>query len=185
MAWGQNLFQKPLGPRLGALAVRQQGKQSMTRVAGVFDHFQGLPLSSPAQEVLDSRKLVAIPGSDTTRQDAFDGAAVKPFEDLTTHDKSFQSPEGEQVLSCHFHDCLGELEPRQFVGVVDAKELEALNLLHYSPVHESLFVLCVLTNKLLSLSPFRTLSGPEVGQETKDRCSGDQLTIFYNSYNQL
>ena len=29
------------------------------------------------------------------RQDALDGAAVEPFEDLRTHVKSFQSPEGE------------------------------------------------------------------------------------------
>ena len=27
--------------------------------------------------------------------DALDGAAVEPFEDLRTHAKSFQSPEGE------------------------------------------------------------------------------------------
>ena len=29
------------------------------------------------------------------RQDALDGAAVEPFGDLSTHAKSFQSPEGE------------------------------------------------------------------------------------------
>ena len=29
-----------------------------------------------------------------TGQDALDGAAVEPFEDLRNHDKSFQSPEG-------------------------------------------------------------------------------------------
>ena len=75
----------------------------MTRVAGVFDNFYGLPLTPPALEVLDGRKLgpsdvlgnthsvaVAIPGSD-----ALDGAAVQLFEDLRTHANSFQSPEGE------------------------------------------------------------------------------------------
>ena len=38
---------------------------------------------------------VAIPGSDAICQDALDVAAVKPFEDLRTHAKSFQSHEGE------------------------------------------------------------------------------------------
>jgi hypothetical protein len=61
----------------------------------------------PGIEVLDGRKLcprdvlgrthyplsclvgggraVAIPGSDANSQDALDGAAVEPFEDLRTH----------------------------------------------------------------------------------------------------
>lgn len=89
----------------------------MTRVAEVFDNFQGLPLTPPGIEVLDGRKLgpsnvlgrthyplqclavrgqaVSIPGSDATSQDALDGAVVEPFEDLRTHAKSFQSPEVE------------------------------------------------------------------------------------------
>ena len=41
---------------------------------------------------------VAIPGGDATGQDALDGAAVKLFEDLGTHAKSFQSPERGKVL---------------------------------------------------------------------------------------
>ena len=63
----------------------------MARVAGVFDNFQGLPLTPHGIAVLDGRKLgrgdrctgpftVAIPGSDATRQNALDGAAVKPFD---------------------------------------------------------------------------------------------------------
>ena len=40
-------------------------------------------------------------------RDALDGAAVEPFEDLGIHAKSFQSLEGEKVLSCPVHDCLG------------------------------------------------------------------------------
>ena len=40
-------------------------------------------------------RAVAIPGSDATSQDALDGAAVEPFADLRTHDKSFQSTKGE------------------------------------------------------------------------------------------
>ena len=44
----------------------------------------------------------------TVSQDALDGAAIEPFEDLRTHAKSFQSPE---VLSCPLHDCLGVLGP--------------------------------------------------------------------------
>ena len=46
-----------------------------------------------------------------TKQDALDGEAVKLFEDLGTHDKSFQSPEGEKVLSSLLHDCLGVFGP--------------------------------------------------------------------------
>ena len=117
----------------------------MTRVAGVSDNFSGLPLTQPGIEVLDGRRLgpsdvlgrmhypmqclavrgraVAIPGSDATRQGALDGAAEKPFEDLRTHAKSFRSPEGEWVLLCPLHDCLGVLGPCQFVDDVDAKEL--------------------------------------------------------------
>ena len=34
------------------------------------------------------------------------------------------------------HDCLGVLGPCKFVGDVDTKELEALKLLHYSPIDE-------------------------------------------------
>ena len=39
-------------------------------------------------------------GGDATGQDALDGAAVAPFEDLGTRAKSFQSPDGENVLWC-------------------------------------------------------------------------------------
>ena len=34
-------------------------------------------------------RAVAIPGGEATGQDALDGAAVEPFEDLGTHAKSF------------------------------------------------------------------------------------------------
>ena len=52
-------------------------------------------------------RAVAIPGDEATGQDAVNGAAVSPFEDLGTHAKSFQSPEREKVLLCPLHDCLG------------------------------------------------------------------------------
>ena len=52
-------------------------------------------------------RVVAIPGGDATGQDALDGAAVEPFEDLGTYAEYFQSPEGEKVLSCPLHDFLG------------------------------------------------------------------------------
>ena len=39
--------------------------------------------------------------------DALDGAAVELFEDLETLAKSFQSLEGEKVLSCHFLGVFG------------------------------------------------------------------------------
>jgi hypothetical protein len=45
-------------------------------------------------------RAVAIPGGDATGQDALDCAAVELFENLGTHAESFQSPEGEKVLSC-------------------------------------------------------------------------------------
>jgi hypothetical protein len=83
----------------------------MTGVAGVVDNFQGLPLTPPGVEILDGRQLsptdilghmhyplycfavggraIAVPGSDATGQDALDVAAVEPFEDLRTYDKSF------------------------------------------------------------------------------------------------
>ena len=56
-------------------------------------------------------RAVVIPGGDATGQDALDGAAVKPFEDLGIHAKSFLSPEGEKVLLCSLHDCLGVFGP--------------------------------------------------------------------------
>ena len=56
-------------------------------------------------------RAVAIPGGDATSQDALDGAAVEPFEDLGANAKYFQSPEGEKVLSCPLHDCLGVFGP--------------------------------------------------------------------------
>ena len=40
-------------------------------------------------------------------EDALDCAAVEPFEDLRTHAKSFQSSEGEYILSCPLHPSLG------------------------------------------------------------------------------
>ena len=43
-------------------------------------------------------QAVSIPGGDATGQDALDGAAVEPFEDLGTRAKSFQSPEEENTL---------------------------------------------------------------------------------------
>ena len=42
-------------------------------------------------------RAVAIPSSDATGQDALNGAVVELFEDLGSHAKSFQSPEGEKV----------------------------------------------------------------------------------------
>ena len=55
-------------------------------------------------------RAVVIPGGDATGQDALDDAAVDIFEDLWTHAKSSQA-EGEKMLSCPLHDCLGVLGP--------------------------------------------------------------------------
>ena len=56
-------------------------------------------------------RAVAIPGGDATGQDPLDGAAVERVEDLGTHDKSFQSSEGEKVMLCPLHLCLGMFGP--------------------------------------------------------------------------
>ena len=50
---------------------------------------------------------VAIPGGDAASQDALNGAAVELFDDLWAYVKSFQAPEGEEVLPCPLHDCAG------------------------------------------------------------------------------
>jgi hypothetical protein len=52
-------------------------------------------------------RAVAIPGSDATSQLALDGAAVEAFEDLRTHAKSFQSPEGNRLCRAHFTTVVG------------------------------------------------------------------------------
>ena len=44
-------------------------------------------------------RAVAIPGGDATSQDQLSMVQLYNFEDLGTHAKSFQSPEGEKVLS--------------------------------------------------------------------------------------
>ena len=94
----------------------------------------------------------AIPSGDAASQYALDGAAVELFEDLRTHAKSFQPPEGEEALSCPLHDCAGVCGACD----VDAKELEALDPLHYSPVDVDGDVLSplflVVHNKLLGLT---------------------------------
>jgi hypothetical protein len=54
---------------------------------------------------------VTIPGGDATGQDALDGAAVELFEDLGTHAKSFQFPDGEKAWSCPLHNLLGMFGP--------------------------------------------------------------------------
>ena len=72
-----------------------------------------------------------------------------------THAKSFQSAEGEWVLSCSLHDCLGVLGPYSFVGDVDLK-LSTRSA--YSPVEGNGGVLGppfpVVHNHLLCLGHF-------------------------------
>ena len=104
----------------------------MTWVGGV-----NFSLTPPGIEVQDGRELgpsdvlgrmhnplkclavggraIAVPGGDATGQDALVGAAVEHFEDLGTHAKSFQSPEGEKVLSCPLYDCLYAVVGEQVV----------------------------------------------------------------------
>ena len=87
----------------------------MTWVTGVSDNFMVFPLTAyyigPGWLEAWPPPYVAISGGDATGQDALDGAAVELFEDMGTHAKSFQSPEGEKVLSYPLHDCLGVFGP--------------------------------------------------------------------------
>jgi hypothetical protein len=64
-----------------------------------------------AQYLCSALRSDAIPGGDATGQDALGGAAVELFEDLGTYAKSFQSLEGEKVLSSLLHDYLGVFGP--------------------------------------------------------------------------
>jgi hypothetical protein len=48
---------------------------------------------------------IAIPSSDAASQDALNGTAVEHFEDLRTHAKHFQPPEGEEALSRLLYNC--------------------------------------------------------------------------------
>ena len=89
----------------------------MTWVTGDSDTFMGFPLTQPIIQVLDGRKLG--PGDVMGRtqyplQDALDGAAVKPLEDLRTHAKYFQSPNGESPLG-------GKQPSGQSIGLVTEK----------------------------------------------------------------
>jgi hypothetical protein len=43
--------------------------------------------------------------------DALDGAAVELGGDLSTNDETFQSPDGEEALSCPLHNCVGVCGP--------------------------------------------------------------------------
>ena len=52
-------------------------------------------------------------------QDALNGAAVEPFEDLRFPDKFLQPPEGEEVLSCLLHDGVGECGPAMWLFISD------------------------------------------------------------------
>ena len=52
-------------------------------------------------------QTVAIRSGDAASQDALSGAAVE----LRAHAESFQPPEGEEVLLCPLHDCVGVFGP--------------------------------------------------------------------------
>ena len=73
-----------------------------------------------------------MPSSCHTSQDALDGAAVELFKDLGTHAKSFQSPEGEKVLSC-FTTVLVGLDHDSWFVMWTPRNF-TLDQLHYSPV---------------------------------------------------
>ena len=80
-------------------------------------------------------------------------------------------------MLCPLLDCLGVLGPCYFVGDVDTKELEALNLLHYSSVDENGDVLGplfpVVHNHLLCLDH---IEGEVVGLAPRGQVS-DLLPI--------
>ena len=67
------------------------------------------PSTPPSVASRNQGWCVAIPSSDAASQDAPNGAAVEPFEDLRAHSKTFQLPEGEEALLCLLHDYVGDI----------------------------------------------------------------------------
>ena len=62
-----------------------------------------------------------MPGGYATSQDDLDGAAVELFEDLGTHAKSFQSPEGKMCCRALFTTVLVCLDRDSLLVMCDTK----------------------------------------------------------------
>ena len=74
---------------------------------------------------------VAVPGGDTARQDALNGASVKVCEGQA---KFVQPPEFEEALLRLLHNTVCVGGPFQIVSDVYAEEPAAFHLLHCGPV---------------------------------------------------
>ena len=126
-----------------------ESEQAVFWVAKVLDDCFGLPVTPGAVDVLKGRQCAlgdaldrphhpleshavgdsafAVPGSDTTRQDALNGTSVKVCEGLRGQDKFLQPPEVEEVLlRRHLHTvCVGG--PFQTVSDVYSEELSTFS----------------------------------------------------------
>ena len=91
---------------------------------------------------------VAVPGSETARQDALNCVSVKVCEGFRCQAKFFQPPEVEEALLRLLHHIVCVAGPFQFVSDMYAEELEAFHLLHCGPVDVDRGVLPLLFPKL-------------------------------------
>jgi hypothetical protein len=128
----------------------------MTRVAGVLGNFVGLPLTLPCIEVLDSRKLgpsgpyavpsvvpcVWMPSCCHTRWWCNQSGCSRWCSWRTFWVSEDPMPNlfsllgGNRRCRALFTTVLVSLDV-WWISDVDSKELEALNLLHYSPIDEN------------------------------------------------
>ena len=74
---------------------------------------------------------VAVPGSDTARQDVLNCAPVNVCECFWSQDKFLQPPEVEEALLRLLHHAVCVGRPFQFVRNVYVEELKTFHLLHY------------------------------------------------------
>ena len=117
----------------------------MARVFDVLDDLFGLPVTSGAVGVLESRQCcpgdglgrlhhplespavagsaVAVPGGDTVRQDAFNCESVNVYEGLRGQAKCIQPPEVEEALLLFLHHTVCVGGPFQVASDVYSKDL--------------------------------------------------------------
>ena len=76
----------------------------------------------------------AVPGGDSARQDAFNGASVNVCEGIRVQAEFLQPPEVEEALLRLLHNTVCVGGPFQTVSDVYAEELEAFHLLYCCPV---------------------------------------------------
>ena len=72
---------------------------------------------------------ITVPGSDTARQDALNGASVEVGEGLRDQAEFLQHP-GVVALLCLLHHTVWVYRPFQVVSAVHAEGLEAFHPVH-------------------------------------------------------